>query len=77
MTVKEIVKNYLENNQFGGLCSGHCGCELSDLFPCNGDCPAEGCEPAFKIMCERERDCENCAVNCNGFDGTNWRMEIR
>lgn len=76
MTVKEIVKNYLENNGFHGLCSDECGCELNDLFPCNGDCSVEGCEPAFQVMCDRT-DCKDCEICCGGWDDTKWRMETR
>lgn len=35
MTVKEIVKKYLEDNGYDGLYGSGCGCEISDLMPCN------------------------------------------
>ena len=33
MNVKEIVKKYLDENGFDGLCGFHCGCEKDDLAP--------------------------------------------
>lgn len=48
MKVIEIVKQYLENNGFDGLVRHEieCGCELSDLQPCDGD--FSRCRPAYK-----------------------------
>ena len=35
MTVKEIVREYLEENGFDGLYNvGECGCQNKDLMPC-------------------------------------------
>ena len=48
MTVKEIVKSYLEANGYDGLYdwAGDCGCELADLMPC---CACEPrCQPGYK-----------------------------
>ena len=47
MDVKEIIKEYLEKNDFTGLLSDHCGCEIDDLIPCDGCCSM--CEPGYKI----------------------------
>ena len=43
MTCREIIKKYLEDNGYDGLCniSTECGCSVSDLIPCgeyHGDC---------------------------------------
>ena len=46
MTVKEIVKKYLEDNGYDGLCTFDCGCPIDDLIPC-GDC-FESCVPGHK-----------------------------
>lgn len=51
MTIKEIVKEYLEQHGFDGLFSYHCACELADLMPCEGlglEEPIALCEPATK-----------------------------
>ena len=34
MTVREIVKTWLEEHGYDGLCSGGCGCRVKDLMPC-------------------------------------------
>lgn len=42
-----MVEKYLKDNGFDGLyCAGECGCQLSDLIPCDGD--FSGCEPGYK-----------------------------
>jgi len=54
MTVKEILKHWLEQNGYDGLCSEECGCELSDLCPC---CLGENilsCEPGYKVPCPED-----------------------
>jgi hypothetical protein len=61
MTVKEIVKEYLEKNGYDGLCGGDCGCGLDDFMPC-AQFALEGvptcCTPAYKHTCNS--DCTNC-----------------
>jgi len=47
VNVKQIIKNYLKENGFDGLCCNSCGCGLNNLF----DCPSDGyenCKPAYK-----------------------------
>jgi hypothetical protein len=48
MTVKEIVKEYLEEKGFDGLVNTdiECGCDKDTLFPCESTC--ENCSPAYK-----------------------------
>jgi len=48
MTVKEIVKKYLEDNGYDGLCNYEpmCGCEINDLMPCREECTY--CEAGYK-----------------------------
>ncbi len=48
MTVKEIVKKYLEDNGYDGLCGEECGCDLPDIFACEY---AVDCEPGYKVPC--------------------------
>ncbi len=45
--VKEIVKQYLEQNGFDGLAGDECGCLIDDFFPCDG--PGPDCQPGYKI----------------------------
>lgn len=46
MTVKEIIKKYLEDNGFDGLWDDDCGCDVDDLMPCDG--PADRCAAGYK-----------------------------
>jgi len=48
MTVKEIVKKYLEDNGYDGLCKSQlvCGCEIDDLMCCQED--GSYCVPGHK-----------------------------
>ena len=66
MNVMEIVKEYLQKNNYDGLAGDDCGCELEDLMPC--DCSyIMNCEVAHKVLVkdltpaeieEYEDDCE-------------------
>ena len=56
MTVKEIVKDYLEKNGYDGLCSENCGCGLDDFMPCE-DCDTETCKPSYKHICNGRENC--------------------
>jgi len=50
MTVKEIVKLYLEANGYDGLCCDGCGCRLDDLCPCESGAPDNplDCVPGYR-----------------------------
>ena len=54
MTVAEIVREYLEKNDFDGLVEedAECGCDLDDLAPC-GEMRAT-CEAGHKTDCDPE-----------------------
>jgi hypothetical protein len=54
MTVKEMIENYLISHGFTGLCnlSRECGCELSDLAPCESY--PSTCVPGYKVTCTEE-----------------------
>jgi hypothetical protein len=57
VTVKEIIKEYLERNGFDGLWSeDDCGCENSDLFPCEGEYGSgiPDCKPGYKSKCPED-----------------------
>ena len=50
MNVQGIVKEYLEENEYDGLYTHSCGCEIADLFPCGTDgCT---CRPGYKTKCD-------------------------
>lgn len=51
MTLKEIVKQYLDDNGFDGLCGDDCGCSKDDLFPC-GEIQDE-CNAAYRCNCDK------------------------
>ena len=40
-SIKEIVKEYLQDTGYDGLCNGDCGCGVNDLMPC--DQPVADC----------------------------------
>ena len=61
MTVKEIVKQYLEQNGYTGLYNGdiECGCGLDDFAPC-GDM-SEHCKAGYLnecTTCVKRKDCD-------------------
>ena len=45
MDVNDIVKTWLKENGFDGLCNEDCGCSLDDFAPCGG--PYGDCKPAL------------------------------
>ena len=55
MTVREIVKQYLQENGYDGLYYNSCACEISDLMPC-GEYFAD-CKPGYKIPCPGPESC--------------------
>ena len=61
MTVREIIKNYLKERHYDGLCGDGCGCGIDNLFPCgeiNTDCQpayAHKCDP---VACKITTDCQ-------------------
>lgn len=73
MTVKEIVKEYLEENGYDGLCTDNCGCHKDDLFSCGEGCGVD-CEPGHKQNCGDCSSKEQCGGPVNGCglidDGT-------
>lgn len=47
MTTIEIVKKWLAENGYDGLCNEDCGCSLADLAPCGE--MGNSCMAAFKV----------------------------
>lgn len=64
MTVYDIVKQYLQDNGYDGLCNKdhECGCWIDDLLCC--DEIGMNCEPAYRAPCGicRKREEEDCYV---------------
>lgn len=59
MTIKEIVKDYLEKNGYDGLSSeGACSCGLSDLMPCGR--ANRLCEAGYLVKIEACKTCNRC-----------------
>lgn len=56
MRIQDIVKKWLIDNGFDGLCTDDCGCEVADLMPCG---EPYNCEAGHKIPCPGPEDCEN------------------
>ena len=52
MTVKDMVKKYLETNGFDGLCCEDCGCGLDDLMACGET--YNDCKAAYKRIVTKE-----------------------
>lgn len=52
MNCKQIVLQYLKDNNYDGLFNldGECACDLNDLMPC-GDCSVD-CMAGYKTPCE-------------------------
>jgi hypothetical protein len=64
MTVKKIIKEYLEKNNYDGLTNTdiYCGCGLDDFMPCSNECDIlRDCQPAYKKYCwncSKDKECE-------------------
>lgn len=56
MTIKEIIKDYLDENGYDGLYDqdAECSCKKDDLFPC-GD-PVIECTAGYKGPCDCEEE---------------------
>lgn len=55
ITVKEIVKKYLEDNGYDGLFSEYeCGCLNDDLILCQDDCL--NCKPGYRCVGDDDYD---------------------
>jgi len=58
-TVKEIVKEYLEKNNYDGLYCEFCGCRNDDLMSCS-DYSCMDCQPGCAWTCDDCADYDNC-----------------
>jgi hypothetical protein len=55
-SVFEIVKKYLTDNGYDGLCTENCGCRLDDLAPCADDFTR--CVPGYEVKCDELSCCD-------------------
>jgi hypothetical protein len=64
MTCEKIIKRFLIDNGYDGLCNDGCGCEIDDLMPCEdpvGDCVAAYAYDISGGACEK-CDNHNCPI---------------
>ena len=68
MTVREIVKEYLEKNGYDGLFVDECTCSLEDLMPCDYSNP--NCKAGYLVESNLCVDCdlEFCISPTKGDD---------
>ncbi len=54
MTIEQIIKKYLKDGGFMGLChpDEDCGCAIDDLFPCDLYLCGTNCQPAYLVPCD-------------------------
>jgi hypothetical protein len=57
MTVQEIVKVWLKEHGYDGLCTDGCRCGTDDLCPCCGD--FQECVPAYKRIASEDDDIDD------------------
>ena len=48
--VKQIIAEWLHENSYDGLCTNDCGCQITDLMPCES--PQDRCVPGYLRMCK-------------------------
>ena len=58
MTCGEIIKQFLIENGFDGLCGYECGCALDDLMPCES--PYGDCEAGYVYEVKNGEACKGC-----------------
>lgn len=65
--VKQIVKEWLEKNGYGGLYDGDvCGCTLDDLFIGGNDC-GNSCQAGYKVK---------CTPKCYHGEASDWHIQL-
>jgi len=66
MTIQDIIRKYLIENGYTGLChiDTECGCGLDELY-CTEYCPNKECEPAYAVTCLRCGETVYSKVNEN------------
>jgi len=72
-TVRQIIASYLFAGGFDGLAGDECGCNKTDLFPCDA-CPDQ-CVPGYRWECGQcdpicEERCEHIYGNGGCYRAT-------
>ena len=75
-TVKGIVKAYLKKNGYTGLVGDECGCEISDLMPCEMIDSVRDCEPGYKHLCNKCPVWKNCETADGQLGNENWCISV-
>ena len=52
MNISDIVRKYLTDNGFDGLCGAGCGCHMDDICPCGGEGNFLECIPGHEHINE-------------------------
>ena len=76
MIAKNIIRDWLIEYGYDGLCHKDCGCGINDLIPC--DEMKSDCEPAY-VHRPKEDKCERCFCvdNCEWKDGDCYYSPLR
>lgn len=67
-TLKDMVQKWLElNDEYNGLCSNECGCEVEDLMPCSE-------QGILDCVLGHKQHCKDCVSRCEHFGepGVEW-----
>ncbi len=65
MTVKEIVREWLREKGYDGLCAEDCGCSVDDLMPCSGYGASEDCMAGYSQKAtEEEKEVYGENIDC-------------
>ena len=55
MEIRQITEKWLRANNYDGLVTEDCGCEVNDLMPCDNYKP--DCCAGYKVPCPGGEDC--------------------
>jgi len=69
-TVKDIVREWLVNAGYDGLCNDDCGCSVDDLAPC-GDGPYPDCVAAISRVLKDGEYLSDCGPGDVYFEPSN------
>lgn len=68
MTLKKIIRKYLEDNGYDGLYNetDQCSCEVGELITCSEPTDIESCNAGYKTKCIPEE--------CHAFGNCDWHI---